>query len=231
MVLSLERAHEFVRLLESGDAAVALRPIRKRLRSHVVSYGLRRDLTVPFSAPPARIELDVRPLAPDDDLSFLNTGRGPGFEDNWERLARRRLVEARLGTCWVAIAPDGKPAYMQWLIGPRDNPRIRARWGNLFPTLAPNEALLEGAYTPVQYRGLGVMPHAMARIAEAASDLAARFVITFVTEENIPSLKGCKKAGFWPYVERRHSWLLFRRHVEFIPLPAGTPYPFDRQAS
>lgn len=226
----VRRARDFVRLLGGGHAGEALRPLRARLHSQSLSYGLRRDLDVPFPVPPAKIDVDVRPLAPQDDLSFLDPEPGLPSEVTWARLSQRRLVEARLPTCWVAIAADGKPAYMQWLIASRDNPRIRAQWGNLFPVLGPHEALLEGAYTPESYRGQGIMPHAMARIAEEARRLGARYVITFVADHNIASLKGCKKAGFFPYVERRLSWQFFRRHVGYTPLPPGTPYAFEAEA-
>ena len=227
---SLLRARDFVRLIGSGHAGEALRSLRVRARSQSLSYGLRRDLNVPFAAPPAKIDLDVRPLTPHDDLSFLEPEPGLPSEVASARLGQRRLVEARVPTCWVAIARNGKPAYMQWLIGSQDNQRIRAQWDNLFPVLGPDEALLEGAYTPEAYRGQGIMPYAMARIAEEAKHLGARYVITFVADHNVPSLKGCKKAGFSPYVERRLSWWFFRRSVTYTPLPAGTPYNFELEA-
>jgi GNAT superfamily N-acetyltransferase len=122
-----------------------------------------------------------------------------------------------------AIGPDGKVCYMQWLIASRDNARIRGQWADLFPVLAPDEALLEGAYTGHAYRGQGIMAHAMARIAERASDFGARWVLTFVGERNVASLKGCAKAGFVPYVRRTESWRFMRRRVRFVPLPAQGP--------
>jgi hypothetical protein len=51
--------------------------------------------------------------------------------------------------------------------------------------------------------------------------LGARWVITFVTTDNEPSLKGCHRAGFCPYVLRRERWLLFRRRLSFEPLLPG----------
>jgi hypothetical protein len=41
--------------------------------------------------------------------------------------------------------------------------------------LSPDEALLEGAFTPESHRGQGIMPQAMASIAEKAKDLGARY--------------------------------------------------------
>jgi RimJ/RimL family protein N-acetyltransferase len=76
-----------------------------------------------------------------------------------------------------------------------------------FPALGHDEALLEGAYTPPQHRGLGIMSAAMAMIAERADELGARHVLTFVGEDNIPSLKGCRRAGFHPHMMHfRSQW-------------------------
>jgi RimJ/RimL family protein N-acetyltransferase len=61
-----------------------------------------------------------------------------------------------------------------------------------------SEALLENAYTPPAYGGLGIMSAAMARIAEQASAFGATDVLTFVDQQNIASLKGCERAGFYP---------------------------------
>jgi hypothetical protein len=71
------------------------------------------------------------------------------------------------------------------------------------------------------------MASAMAQIAERASELGARQVITFVGERHIASLKGCKRAGFVPYVMRCEKYRLFRHRVTFTALPEGVPYPFD----
>jgi len=116
---------------------------------------------------------------------------------------------------------------MQWLIGPSENDKIQAYFKGIFPLLAPDEALLEYAFTPDAYRGQGIMPCAMAQIAERAKAFAARWVITFVDHQNIPALKGCKKAGFVPYLMRKDTWRLFRRRSTFKQLPPETPYPFD----
>ena len=65
------------------------------------------------------------------------------------------------------------------------NPLIRTLSG--FPNLEPDEALLENAFTPVAYRGHGIMSAAMALIAERAADIGARNVLTFVGTDNIAS--------------------------------------------
>jgi RimJ/RimL family protein N-acetyltransferase len=117
---------------------------------------------------------------------------------------------------------------MQWLIGPNENLNLQRIFRGGFPWLEPNEALLEDAFTPESHRGLGIMSCAMAHIAERGLAINARYVITFVHESNIPSLKGCKRAGFVPYKLRREQNFLFHRTISFASLPLGTPYPFDQ---
>jgi RimJ/RimL family protein N-acetyltransferase len=59
------------------------------------------------------------------------------------------------------------------------------------------------------------MGAAMAQVAERAAELGARWVITFVDEQNEASVKGCLRAGFVPYLRRRESFRLFYRRVSF----------------
>ena len=215
----LQRVRDLMRLLLAGRARKVWRAVTQRLYSKAGSIGLRRDLAVPFAAPAARVPIQVRPLAPGDDLSFLDVEQ-PGLTDDqvFDRLGQVRILQSSIPTCWLAIGPDGKPCYMQWLIRSGENERVQAFFGNLYPRLAPDEALLEGAYTPEAYRGQGIMASAMAQIAARAADGGVRWVITFVDEANTPSLKGCERAGFAPYLRRVELYRLFRRVVAFLPL-------------
>ena len=193
------------------------------MHSNSTSLGLRRDLTVPFTPPQAKIPLVVRPLAPTDDLSFLESAPGLSPDEAFWRLTQRRLLRTGLETCYVAIAPVGKPCYMQWVIPAAASSRLRANFGNLYPMLRPDEALLEGAYTPEAFRGMGIMSAAMALVAERARDHGARWTITFVDEHNAASTKGCLRAGFTPYLRRRESFRLFHRRIGFEPMDSVAP--------
>jgi GNAT superfamily N-acetyltransferase len=207
----------------TGRARRMWRAVIYRLYSDSASVGLRRDLQAPCAAPPpaAKRQFQVRPLAPDDELAWLDV-REPGLSDEqvYARLGQARLLRSGLQTCHLAVEPDGSPCYMQWLILSNQNDRVRAFFGNLYPRLAPDEALLEGAYTPEAYRGQGIMAAAMAQIAERADRFGARWVLTFVDESNAASLKGCARAGFVPYLRRSERFRLFRRSVSFTPVSA-----------
>lgn len=195
---------------------------RKPFRSEVIALGLRRDLTVPFTAPDAKIPIGIRRLEPRDyPALFATDALDIDDEERRLRTSRRELAEEGLGTGYVAVTEADEPCYVQWLFGPAENARIAYFFERLFPPLRTGEALLEGAFTPVQHRGKGIMSAAMARIAEHAADLDARYVITFVTEDNIPSLKGCDRAGFTPYMRRSDTWVGIRRTIRFGPLQQG----------
>jgi hypothetical protein len=219
----LSRARDIGRLVLGGNVAKAWWAITYRAHSDSVSIGLRRDLSVPFSGPKAKIPFQVRPLSPTDDLSALDPAPGLSPDEAYWRLGQRRLLKSGLQTCYVAVAAEGKPCYMQWVIPASENERVKAVFGNLYPVLQPHEALLEGAYTPEAYRGKGIMGAAMAEVAQRAAGHGARWVITFVDEHNEASFKGCVRAGFAPYLKRHERFRWFRRDVQFIPIDPTEP--------
>lgn len=211
-------------LLKSGEWEDLWRAGKLHWKSESTSLGLRRDLTVPFRAPDATIPIAVRPLREDDIETLLEAGAGDlSGEAQRERAVRKRMLDASLATCYVAVTERDEPCYMQWLIGPDENDRVRELFGGRFPCLAPNELLLEGAFTLEQWRGKKIMAAAMARIAELGVARGGRWVLTFVAADNVPSLKGCAKAGFHPFVERSDRWRLFRCQSRFSDLPATPP--------
>lgn len=202
--------------------------VKRRFFSETISYCLRRDLTIPFDAPNAKIPITVRPLKESDIPVLLDLDR-PELSDQErkERMDRLILLKEGVQTCYVAVDQNDRACYMQWLIGPKENMNLQRLFHGGFPWLQQDEALLEDAFTPESRRGLGIMSCAMAHIAKRGEDIHARYVITFVHDQNIPSLKGCKRSGFVPYKLRREKNILFRRSFTFSMLPEGTPYPFD----
>jgi len=215
--------------IRSGHFNVVAHELRRRLWSDWPHYGLARDLDVPFAAPDAKIPLQIRPLR-DSDVPKLLGMSGDRLSDRgpYVRMHRLNFVREGIGTCYVAATDDDEPCYMQWLMLAPENTAIRSYFRNIFPTLDPDEALLEYAFTREDFQGKGIMPAAMARIAATAGEHGARRVITFVDHENIAALKGCQRAGFQPYLMRIDRWRGLRRRVTFRLLPPGTPYPYEQ---
>ena len=198
--------------------------LRLGLRFESTRIGLRRDLTVAFTAPDAKIPISVRPLTEADLPALLALDDTASADDKFETAWRGAFAAKHMKGGYVAVDDrSGTPCYMQWLFGADDNDFVRSIGG--FPVLRQDEALLENAYTPARYRGMGIMPAAMARIAERATDLGARYVITFVQDDNIPSLKGCQRSGFAPHLLHKQVRLGFgiARRDSFADLPADDP--------
>jgi hypothetical protein len=205
--------------------------VRKRLYSRGVSIGVRRDLSVYVAGdpahdlaavPPAKIPLVVRLLQPDDDLSFIDDVPGLDPRSAQMRMDQRWLMSGDLPTPWVAVGPDGAVCFMTFLLTARDNAVIRARWGELLPELQPDEAVFEGPYAGEGARGLGMMKDACRQVLVEARDSGVRYVLGFIGEANVPSLKVAEFGGFDPYLKREESWFLFRRRIRFLPLANAT---------
>lgn len=188
-----------------------------------ILIGLRRDLTVPFSAPLPKIPIRLRAFRREDmsDL-FPSTDGAEAERERKDVIWRLRSVEEGIlySHCYVAVdETSGRPCHSQWLTeGYNDAIRIAAA----LPMLSNEEALLENAYTPSAYRGMGIMAAVTSRLAEFAEGHGARFVVAFIDQRNVASLRGGRRAGLSPWriaIQRQYGFGLVRR-VRFEPVHA-----------
>lgn len=186
-----------------GVAHVAAR----RFWSTSRALGLRVD--VEHLPPPrtAKVPVAMKAIDPASFGGFESELQRTGEADSIEVLARLRFCRGGVTTLYVAEDEHGEPIYAQWLVRRADQDRLRAVTGALFPPLAESEALVEGAYTFLNFRGCGAMADGMHQLLRAARDGGAESAITYVTDDNVPSLRGCAKAGF----ELDHVRLTTRR--------------------
>jgi hypothetical protein len=206
-----------------GRLLTLWRFLRQRVYSEHRAVGLRRDLQRPFATPEAKVPIGIRLLTEEDRRTLASPQAGESEVERFERRSRMAMLEAGLQCCYAAADAQDQLCYVQWLLTPEQNPRLQAFFRGSFPWLASDEALLEGAFTPASRRGLRIMPCAMAQLALKAQEAGVRWVLTFVSEGNEASLKGCRRAGFEPYVLRRATWRLFRHRYRFEPLPQELP--------
>ena len=178
-----------------------------------------RDLAV---VPSAKIPLVVRQLRPEDDLSFIADVPGLPPRVAQMRMDQRWLMSGDLPPPWVAVDPDGAVCFMTFLLTARDNEVIRARWGELLPQLQPDEALIEGPFAEESARGLGIMKEVAGRLLQIARDSGVRYVMGFIGEQNVATLKVVELGGLTPFVKRDESWFLFRQRIRFLPYENST---------
>ena len=215
-----------------GSPRVALSAARQRRRTGPFAFadheavGLRCDL-----------ESHSLPSAPDLPLTVIEIdGRELGellAETGDRRRAtaalacpvRRRLVQRRIGRCFVAMTRGAEPCFVQWLLDHTDNQALRHGFDDRFPHLLRDEALLEGGFTPEPFTTNEIMPVAMARIAARAAAQGVRWVHSFVPVDDESRLRLSVAAGFAPHqwrVQRRRLW---RRTTSFGPLPTDLRLP------
>jgi GNAT superfamily N-acetyltransferase len=219
MMRLLARARSLGRMVAQGEVDLAWRKLRYQLYAERVSYGLIRDLRAPVTPPRVRWPVTVRPLV-GDDVSALFDPDDPLLSDAMRRELRERLrlLEVGIGRPFVAVNPAGVPCFVQWLFPAAENAALERYYDRVFPHLADDEALIDGAYTVPRFRGLGVMPAAMVQIAERATAFGATRVLSFTFHDNAVSLRASEQAGFVPFVIRSERWRLLRRHVRFLPV-------------
>lgn len=193
-------------LVKKGEFKFLWSGITRRIYSQNLAYGLKRDLNVEIPTPPTLLKLEFRHYQESD---------APYFElDN----INHGLVEKQIDHCYVATKDDN-PVYRVWLMGSSQNEKIKEFWGSSFPPLKSNEALCENSFTIPKYRGFGIMPYAMAKIAEKGKDLGADTTIIYTDVDHIISLRAGDYAGYHPFILRRTKWFLFNKSVSFEEIP------------
>ena len=219
MIKTLKTA---IRLLRNCQFRTIKNILRERIYSNATAYGLECRLDSPLYEPVAKVPISLRTYEEGDLETLLMHGElyrtDPDTADN-----QTALLKAGLGTCYIATDEKDQACFMQLVIGPDENRRIQEYLGGIYPKIKDGEALLEGAYTHPAYRGRGIMPATIARIANLVRIQDVLRLVTFVYTDNAPSLKACQKAGLSPFTLRTTRWLLFRKTVIFEPLANQIP--------
>jgi hypothetical protein len=206
-------------MIRRGESGVLITELRDRLYSNETSMVLRRDLREHHPAPPPRVGGALRPLQSCDLPSIIK-----------ERPRRLPVLLDKIPGCYVAVTDAGELAFMQWLIFSNEWARFKQFFkGELPAPLKPDECIFEFAYTFEKFRGLGVMGAALVMIAEEAvkQQPSVRWAYNYVRLDNLPSLKGCKNAGFRPFMRREEHWRAMRLRQTFLSLEPGSPFPFE----
>jgi hypothetical protein len=128
-----------------------------------------------------------------------------------------RLHEVGVKTLHVARDEHREPVYVQWLITADDRAALDAVAADSWPPLAPDDVLLEFAYTFTPFRGMGVMGDGMGRLLRIAAAHGASIAYTYVTLDNVPSLRGCANVGFVLDHMRESTIRMGRRRSDIRP--------------
>lgn len=213
----VRRGRLLVDEVRAGGAKAAATDVRGWIWSEREAIGFRFDATRPGDPPKAKVELAARPLDADiAPLVFNVPHLSPTDQLFLDR--RRNIFEAGFDGGWVAVDPDGQPAYLQWLIPSHQTEKIREFFGPIFPRFDAETLLVEGAWIPPDFRRLKVMGEGLALVSEAATAAnGARYAQCYPAADNKGAALGTRSAGYEVVEKRIERWRLARRTVEFAP--------------
>jgi hypothetical protein len=187
--------------------------LRDRAWSQSSAFGLVCDLSdVPPALSPT-IDIAMEPRAPGQFTGFSEELSRVTGDDYIEVDQRVRLCNAGVDGLHVASDPEGRPIYAQWLIDADNQAALHRATHGQFPQLAQDETLVEGAYTFVDFRRLGAMGEGSRQLLVKAAEEGAARCYTYVSIENVPSLRGVARAGFDLDHVRVTTFRLGRRHI------------------
>jgi RimJ/RimL family protein N-acetyltransferase len=127
-----------------------------------------------------------------------------------------RAAEAGFPT--VARTPDGDFVGVTFLFGPQHRESLERVSPGLYPRAWPDQWWTENSYILPAYRGRRVIPSLLQRSAGRIPSLGGRMGRAIVSTANVPSLRGCRRAGFRPDGLMRVDRLRFgRRSYTFLP--------------
>jgi hypothetical protein len=202
-----------------GDIVAPIKEICERIYSNETSMILRRDMREQVTVPGARLSLAVRRLEARDYSVILR-----------ERPRRLPILRSGIPTCYIVTTNCNEIAFMLWVIVNTDWLRFKPYFkGEIHRRLQPDECLFEFAYTFKKFRGNGVMGAALVMIAQEVvkERPSVRWAYNYVRLSNEASLRGCRNAGFRPYMRRTEHWRAMRFRQEFVSLDAGALFPFE----
>lgn len=208
-----------VTMLRYGDIVGPIREIRERVYSNETSMILRRDMWQSEPALRAKIPLAIRKLQTRDYGAIVR-----------ERPRRLPVLRSGIPDCYVVTTDHDEIAFMLWVIAAPDWLRFRPHFkGNIHWPPSHDECLFEFAYTFRKFRGNGVMSASLVMIAQQVvkERPSLRWAYNFVRLSNEPSLRGCRRAGFRPYMKRKEHWRAMRLTQEFVTLERDAPFPFE----
>lgn len=193
-------------LIRTGNIKNVWDAFVRRIKSEEVAFGFKRDLSLKFAKPRSLISVSTREFQQGDEVYFKER-KNDGLINEFQ-------------TCYVAVTKDGTPCFHLWLIDASQNEKLKKAWGNTFPTLSPDELLVENVYTVPKFRGMGIFPAVLHEIVDRSVDLGAKNLISFGEVSNVNMSRSFAYAGFEPFILRRKKWFFFKKSITFEGIPS-----------
>lgn len=206
---ALKRLKYAILLIEIEGPSLFLGRLLRKIYSKTVYLGLEKKLNSECASVPCQIDYSLRLATKEDMREIVEKARKEDRKSAYELFGRRLFYEAGFRNCYVAIdIATGEICHMQWLLSSKDMPKNNS-YAKSLPRLSDETILIENTFTFCKYRGKGLYPSVMVRLAEMARDSGFNQMKIYVQQDNAASLRGCQKAGFRVFEQVPEMKLLF----------------------
>jgi hypothetical protein len=213
----LRKTRYAMMLFNAGGAMLFLRQFGRQIYSKATFWGLEKRLDATKIDVASGLEYHLRPASEDDIEEMLKRTDEEGRDSVHDLLQRKWFYDCGFHDCYVGRTADGGDlCYIQWLVSRKDESALNKGFQGRLPNLKEDEILVENAFTFKRYRGNGVYPSALVRLAEISRGKGFKRMLVYVKKDNIASLRGCEKAGFEVFErvpEVKFLFLTKRKHT------------------
>lgn len=170
--------------------------MRSRLFSvhHYYVLRINLDAVKPYPStrkPPGK----MIPMTAEDFESLKASVKALTPADRKELLARILFYRNGFYRCYM-VRHEHRPAFLQWMITPDENPVISKFYYRIFYPLNPRQVMIENAFTFPGFRGRGYLPYYSRILLENAHRQGFKSAVGYIKKENIASLNEFYAIGF-----------------------------------
>lgn len=200
------------------------------INSSTDSVGLRRDFTKTYDRH-TKADVPLTAVALDETIAKVLFDTD-GLKDRDKQFLdrRRQIWDEGFKGAYVAVDPDGQPAYLQWFIPHTQASKVKAYWGPLFPDYGADTLIVEGAWIPPAFRKKNVFGEALwlvSEVAKANSPDVVRYATCYPEAANKGAVLGTHASGYDVFEKRTETWKYGRRSVNFTPATEADFSLFD----
>ena len=220
-------------ILQKAGLRIFLQKLGHQLYSSTVFLFMEKEPDDNDAYPPSLHQCVVTPASPEDVEEFFQKMVYESEESRYQLLVRKWFYESGLHNCYIARTSDtNEMCHIRWMVTSRD--MRETGYEIRLPTLKEDDVLAENAYTLERFRGRGINTAAARPIDEIYRKQGFRRIMSYIDENNIPSLKTSKKRGNKVFERVLERHILFRvtwKMIERFDPPVPIHIPGDKEAS
>ena len=159
-------------------------------------YVMCRRVVYDSPAVRSRLDFSLNKASESDMEDIAEFMRDTDPASYMELLIRLQFYRDGFHDCYVARAPSGELAHIQWLVFPGDRAVNTRSFRRIYCPIGNGWVLMDNSFCFPRYRGLGLFPSVTARLMAIAGEAGCRSCVTYVRKDNLASLNEMTKLGF-----------------------------------